>query len=56
MFVDDKKSGAEICSYAAEVDLPCFRYNVPGAIHMRPNLTIGAYNEALAKLATRLQD
>jgi hypothetical protein len=33
--VNDKLSSQEICQYAAEADMPCFTYYVPGAEHSR---------------------
>lgn len=41
--VNDKLSGSNICGYAHEHDMTCIRYNVPGAVHTRPDLANDAY-------------
>lgn len=41
--VDDDLSGKNICSYAENVDITCFKYDVPGAIHTRHDLTVEEY-------------
>jgi acetyl esterase/lipase len=50
-FVNDKRSGVAFCTYAAEASLPCYRYNIPGAIHMRPNLSVEAHTDVLQDAA-----
>lgn len=54
-FVDDKKSGEEICGYAMNVGLPCLRYEIPGAVHMRPEETKEAHAEVLAQASSEIR-
>ena len=49
--VDDKLSGSNICRYAYDNDMRCFRYNVPGAVHTRPDLANEAYLEMAEAIA-----
>ncbi|HEU4831038.1 MAG TPA: hypothetical protein VFS65_02615 [Candidatus Saccharimonadales bacterium] len=43
--VDDDLSGENICNYAENVDITCLKYDVPGAIHTRHDLTVEEYAE-----------
>lgn len=41
--VNDKHSGSTICGYAHKHSMECIRFNVPGAVHTRPDLANDAY-------------
>ena len=48
--VNDKHSGSAICGYAHEHSMECIRFNVPGAVHTRPDLANDAYLEVADKI------
>lgn len=53
--VNNKKSSENICTYATEVDLQCFIYNVPGAVHTRPWLANDEYMKVARDAAPEVQ-
>lgn len=46
--VDDTSSAENICAYAAASGLQCLIYDVPGAVHNRPDLAGEAYMKTIA--------
>lgn len=53
--VQDDKSGNEICQYAYEAGFSCFKADVPGAIHTRPDLMTEEYIETVRSVAPVIQ-
>jgi hypothetical protein len=53
--VDNARSSADICSYAAEAQLQCQIYDVPGAIHTRPDLANDEYRQTLQLAAPAIR-
>ena len=53
--VNNQKSSKEICLDAKHAGLPCFVYNVPGAVHTRPDLSIKAYEKTIKDALPTLQ-
>ncbi|MDN5275978.1 MAG: hypothetical protein JWN33_627 [Candidatus Saccharibacteria bacterium] len=53
--VDDDTSGDNICHYASEVGIDCLQYDVPGAVHTRPDLTVEAYTTTLTNARYEVQ-
>ena len=47
--VDDALSAESICNYAAQNNIECYTYEVPGAVHTRIDLGEESYNETLAQ-------
>lgn len=46
--VNDLVSGRNICGYAEEAGLHCLDYDVPGAVHSRPEVATDAYERITA--------
>lgn len=53
--VDDDLSGENICSYAESVDIACLKYDVPGAIHTRHDLTVEEYTATFQEAKDDIQ-
>jgi len=54
--VDDNTSSENICSYADKAGLQCYIYDVPGAIHTRPDLKNEEYMQTVADATDEIQD